>query len=269
MKQTKVFLTTFITAFSIMLCCFAAMYWLVVYPSPQSAANSKEGVPVLNPDYNDSKTTLIVVDFDTADFFFLLKLNALQNKVSLVSIPSAFELSKSQRTVRESMEYAGVMQCVQDISNEFDISVDYHLLCDRVTLDSITASFSPVDIQAIDGIPQSVEEYLFRGSPVVDITALINAAENSAAILDNEVGIKFLNLAVLQLIKSNMQNICDYALEDIKSNSSCLSTNMGAQDIQRVGRIINFLLREDASYEGLVLSDSEDAQEEIDRLLKQ
>lgn len=269
MRQTKAFLTTFIITFSIMLCCFAALYWVVGYTSPLSAGEGKSDVPILTPDYNDSKTTLIVMDTESADFFFILKLNALQNKVCLVSIPSSFYLSDAQRTISESMQYAGILQCVQDISTQFDITIDYHLLCDKTSLDKLLGSFSGLDIRSLPDIPQSISSYLLKGSEYVDTATLVNALDMSAAVLDNAVGTEFLNLAGLILIKNNMQNICDYALDDIKECFSYLTTNIGTLDIDRLKRITDFLLNDSTIYDRIVLADTETAQSEIDRMLKE
>ena len=269
MKQTKAFFVTFFISTSVMICCFTALYWIVGYSAPQSAAENKTGVPILTPDYNDTKTALIVMDTENADFFFLLKLNALQKKVSLVSVPASFPLSVPQRTLSESMSYAGIMQCVQDISEEFDISVDYHLMCDKDALEKIMASFIGLNTENLDGIPDSVKNYLLKGSAYIDTTTLINAADMSAAVLDNAIGLEFLNLAGMTLIKNNMQNICDYALDDLKENSSYLTTNINTRDTDRLRRIMTFLLSSEVQFGRLVLSDPATAQSEIDKLLKE
>ncbi|MBE6878286.1 MAG: hypothetical protein E7488_03860 [Ruminococcaceae bacterium] len=269
MKQTKVFFATFFISFSVMLCCFTALYWIVEYSSPYPAAEGQTGVPILIPDYNDTKTALIVMDAESADFFFILKLNALQNKVCLVSVPSSFFLSQVGRTMGESMDYAGIMQCVQDISRQFDISVDYHLMCDKTALDKIISSFSGLHTENLAGIPQSVSRYLLKSSEYIDTTTLVNAVDMSASVLDNPVGIEFLNLAGLALIENNMQNIHDYALSDIKNASSRLTTNISTQDTDRLRRIVNFLLQSKVQFDRLVLCDPATAQSEIDRILKE
>ncbi|MBR6519158.1 MAG: hypothetical protein IKT63_05750 [Oscillospiraceae bacterium] len=269
MKQAKAFFVTFFITTSLMVCGFTALYWITAYSAPQSAAENKTSVPLLTPDYNDTKTALIVVEADSTPFFFLLKLNALQKKVSLVSIPSSFPLAASQRTMAESMSYAGIMQCVQDISEEFDISVDYHLLCDKTALERIVSSFGSLNIKNIDGIPASVKNYLLKGSDYIDTAALVNAVYMSAAVLDNAVGLEFLNLAAMALIKANMQNICDYALGDLTENSSYLTTNINTREADRLRRIITFLLSADVQFDRLVLCDAATAQQEIDRILKE
>ena len=268
MRQFRAFAATFIISFSVMLCGFMAMYWVVQYTSPRAAGENQQGVPVLTPDYNDSKTTLLVLDCEKADFFFLLKLNALQNRVSLVSVPSAFYLSSAQRTLAESMEYAGIMQCVQDISGQFGINVDYHLLCDRNSLIELTDSFSGLDTAGME-LPQSVKGYLLKGSEYADTSALISAVDMAAAVLDSPVGIEFLNLAGLEMIRGNMQNICDYAIGDIKENFSGISTNIGTQEMDRLKRITGFLLNDSTEFDRLVLGDEGTAQVEIDRVLKE
>ena len=269
MKQTKTFLATFFIAFSFMLCGFAALYWIVDYTTPMQTGENRTDVPILTPDYDDSKTSLIVMDTQSADFFFLLKLNALQNKVSLVSVPSSFYLSAAGRTMGESMEYAGIMQCVQDICTEFDIAVNHHLLCDKTTMDSLLYSFSGFSADSFPDMPQSIKSFLLKGSEYIDTTTLVNSVDMSAAVLDNPLGLEFLNAAGLQLVKNNMQNICDYALEDIKDNFSNLTTNIGTQDIDKLKRITGFLVNDSTVYNRLVLTDAETAHAEMNRILKE
>ena len=269
MKQTKVFFATFFISFSIMLCCYMALYWIIGFSSPKTAGENARGIPLLTPDYNDSKTTLLIMRCNNADFFFLLKLNALQNKASLVSIPSDFHLSSAERTLAESMAYAGPMQCVQDLSRQFDITIDYHLLCDKSSMSSLLSSFSSLKISSLEGIPQSVSSYLLKGSEYMDTTTLLGAVDMAAAVLDNPVGLEFLNLVGLKLMENNMSNICDYALEDIKTVFTSIDTNIGTKDIDRLRRICTFLLNNSTQFERTVLADSATAQQEIDRMFKE
>ena len=251
-----------------MLCCFAALYWIVDYSSPLSANENQSGIPKAVPDYNDSKTTLVVLDSANTDFFFLVKLNALQNKVGIVTIPSDFYLSAANRTMADSMAYAGIMQCVQDVSEQFDISVDHHLLVDSTALCSIMSGFSPLNSNSL-AIPQSVKEYLLSPSGYTDISALVNSIDLSAPMLDNPIGREFLNLAATSLVENNMQNICDSAIEKIKENSSFVTTNIGTQEADRLRRIVTFLINSDTQFDRLVLADPATAQQEIDTLLKE
>ena len=269
MQQTKAFFVTFFITFSVMLCCFTALYWIVDYSAPLAAGEKQGGIPILTPDYNDTKTTLLIFDTDDADFFFLLKLNALQKKTSLVSIPSDFYLSSSGRTLGESMDYAGAMQCVQDLSRQFDIAVDYHLVCDKNSLGQILSSFSGLEINLFSGMPLAVKEYLSGNLATVDTSALITAVDRCAAMLNTPVGIEFINAAGLWLVQNNMANICDYALDDIKKNTSYITTNISTKDIDRLKRICSFLLTDSTSYDRLVLNNTETAQTEIDSILKQ
>jgi hypothetical protein len=66
-----------------------------------------------------------------------------------------------------------------------------------------------------------------------------------------------------------MQNICDHALDDLKENSSYLTTNINTRDTDRLRRIMTFLLSSEVQFDHLVLSDPATAQSEIDKLLKE
>ena len=269
MRQLKAFATTFIITFSVMLCGFMVMYWISVYDAPQAAGENKTGVPVLTPDYNDSKTTLVILDADSADFFFLIKLNALQNKVNVVSLPASLHLSSAGRTLGESMVYAGAMQCVQDISESFDISVDYHLVCSHDSVEKITSGFVPFDISSAEDIPQSVSSYILNNRSITETAALSAAVYSHAAVLDNDVGLTFLNAAVEKLIRDNMEAIYATSIDSIKENFSRLDTNMNTEDLDRMKRIMTFLLANKVQFDRIVLSDTETAQQDINRILKE
>ena len=73
----------------------------------------------------------------------------------------------------------------------------------------------------------------------------------------------------MTLIKTNMQNICDYALGDLTENSSYLTTNINTLEADRLRRIITFLLSADVQFDRLVLCDAATARQEIDRILKE
>ena len=269
MQRTKAFFVTFTITFSVMLCCFMALYWIVDYSAPLPAGENQSGVPILTPDYNDTKTTLLIFDTADTDFFLLLKLNALQKKVSLVSIPSDFYLSSSGRTLSESMGYAGPMQCVQDLSRQFDITVDYHLVCDKSSLSSVLSSFSALNTNLIDNIPKSVKEYLLNGNNYIHTATLVNAVDTAASALDNPIGLEFINTAGLWLVQNNISAICDYALDSVKENTSYVTTNISTKDIDRLKRICTFLISDSTTYDRLVLQNNETAQSEIDHILKE
>lgn len=265
MKRIQAFFVTFVITFCVMLCMFAGLYWFVS-SDVRAAETKQEKVPKTEVQPEDSKTTLCVLESGGQQFFFLIKLNAIQNKVSVVSIPSYFYLDKAERTLGESMDYAGVRQCVQDLSEQFDLKISYHMVCNTVLASKIMGSFTELELGGIS-IPEKAAEYL-KGDRA-DINSIVGAVELAAAGLNNPEGIEFLNISLYSLIKNNMVNLKEYVPDEIKGNFSQLNTNLGTQELDKLEKIAGYLCNENVEYSRLVVNEGENAQIQLDRELNQ
>lgn len=266
MTRLKAFMITFTLTFSIMLICFVGLYWFVQYSQPQAAGEAQHNVPILSLTPDDTKTTLVVLDCDEAQFYFLLQLNAIQQKVNLVSVPSSLYMSLPQRTLGQSMDYAGVRQCVQDLSQQFDITVDYFLVGDAAVFGTLLDSFAEIDTEDIE-LPKSVEQYLLKGNRYVDVNTLLTAIAVSPALLDNGVGIGFLNMTGCTLLKNNLQKLEKDVPQAIKDNYSLLNTDIGTRELDGLVRIVRLLGNAPVQY-GALVPDAENAQTQVEEILK-
>lgn len=270
MNSRRVFILSFTLTFSVMLCAFAAIYWSLGISPKQAADATKTDVPILKAGLDDSKTLLVCAKEQDTQFFLLIKFNALQNKVSVASIPSSLPLDKVGQTLSQSFDYAGMLQCVSDLKQQFDIAVDYHILCDYDGLGGIISSFSDFRLEELgESLPESVKNILLAGSESLDPKTIVNILKMAASTLDSEIGLEFLNNSALILLKNNLENLRDYGATDIKDNFSYLTTNLNVQALDKLHRILSLLCENEVSFERLVLSDEETATEQLHTFLSE
>ena len=267
MKRTQAFLVSFTITFCIMIISFMAVYWVAGWSADKAAGKNQQGVPILSLTPEDTKTALLVLDGTDAKFYFLIQLNGIQNKVNLVSVPSAYYLSAPQRTLGQSMSYAGVHQCVQDLSGQFDIAIDYYLVADIPQFTKLVEAFGEIDTTQIQ-IPQSIKTYLLKNVQHISITALMDVVGIDASLLDNGIGIEFLNTVGDLLLKNNLEKL-EAVGDKIKENYTKISTDINTQDIQQLKRIVRLLVDSQVEFAHLVLREEADAQEQMNILFKE
>lgn len=270
MSSKKIFFATFGIAFSIMLTAFMGLYWLLDI-SPVSPANiENEGVPILKPEISDTKTILLSIKENDSEFFLLIKLNALQNKISLVTIPKNLHLSKAGKTVSEALEYAGILQVVYDIKQEYDIAVDYHILCGFEALGEISSSFVGFKLNnSALNLPKEISELLLNKSEYMDMQAIINILHFAADAANTPIGLEFLNNMAKALFENNLSNLTDYLLQDLKSEFSNITTNINVQGIDKLKRILTLLYEMQGEVDGIVLKEGSEGYEQLNKLLKE
>ncbi len=238
MRSLKIFLITFLTSVCLVLFSFTVLYRFS-FPSLNPADANGENIPIAAPDSTDNKTILIFANGEKSGIFALLKLNAVDKKISFVTFPKDFIPPKSSRSLIESFEYAGIMQCVQDLSECFDISINHHMLIDSEILTAICRSFSPVSCNIISSpIPSNIQ--CFEDNSIgIDELAYIMDTQNELT----EQELKFISEVCLKIIQNNLENIQNYALSDIIKNMSYLTTDIGKQEIGKLSRIISLFQR--------------------------
>ena len=261
MQALKTFLITFFSSVCVVLLSFLALYWSA--GSSQKAVDAtKNDIPVAKAEVEDSKTTLILADFDSSQLFVLLKLNAIGQKITVATIPADYYFAASDRTLSQSFEYAGMMQCVQDMCDEFGIKIDYHLVLNKENLDMLTASFS--DITAAEIAPFVPQDFqLDTNAKSIKIKDMINFFEQNSPLLDNTEWQNFAAALTRVVVKNNISNIQNYTLTDIKNDFSYMLTNIGTQQAARLDRILSILSRTDTVFTHLALTDSSDAKQQI------
>lgn len=213
MQSLKVFLITFLSSVCIVMLSFAGLYWAIT-PSYQPADANKDNIPITKATSGDNKTALVFLQTKTDSSFFTIKLNAVDSLVSVTAYPADYYISHSGRTLLQSFEYAGIMQCVQDLSQQSDTTIDYHLVLDTDTLPLLEASFITEDV----------------------ISAL--STQNIQQLADN----------ILQTIKDHTSEIQTTLLPAVSQNLSWLYTNIGKTEANAIDRILTLLMRSHTEY---------------------
>lgn len=267
MEKLKAFFAAFTAALCIMLFCYGGLYWRYSSKWEKQAGGEKHNVPILTAMADDSKNILMIYRAQKADFYFLLQFNAIQDRINVLSLPQNIYMEKVQRTLGESMEYAGVLQCVQDLSAQYELAVDYYLVCGTQQLLQLTQGFEAVKTEGME-IPHYVENYLLKGSDRAEAAALVEAVDICSDVLCCPVGLEFVNLAGYTLLKDNLAAAKSHSLLSIRDDFSALSTNIGTVEAEKLKRILNLLLRSQPQFNRGVAA-QETAQQTVDGMFKE
>ncbi|MBR2028107.1 MAG: hypothetical protein IKA10_03820 [Oscillospiraceae bacterium] len=222
MQTFKTFLITFLSSVCIVLVSFAALYHIAA-PLPHTAGTQQGGVPITRATAADNKTTLVFLQNETDSIFLLVKLNAVDSAVTVTAVPPHFYLPLCSRTLLQSFEYAGIMQCVQDLSVQLDATIDFHLVLDSDSL------------------------------PLIDISFLSKETTGSVSPADCKAFAGY----TAQTIKNHMTEIQTATLPSLHKNLSFLYTNIGKAEAAQLDRILALLQRSEAEYSFDAISDSQ------------
>lgn len=219
MKAIKTFLITFMSSVCVVFISFAALYWLIT-PSQQPAGTNQNNIPITGATGSDVGNALVFLQKDSDGIFLLLKLDAINSKVSATAISPDYYIPHCSRTVMQSFEYAGIMQCVQDLSQHLETDISWHLVLDKESLPLLAASF------------------------IAEADAAFSADAESIAALAADV------------IKINMSEIQSVLLPSIPKNFSWLHTNIGKTEAAHISRILTLLMQNSPKFTHSVLSSS-------------
>lgn len=221
MQNFKIFLVTFLSSICIVLAGFGALYWLSA-PSPQTAGTNQNNIPITKATISDSKTTLVYLHSQTDSAFLLIKLNAINNTASVTAIPIDYYIPHRSRTLAQSFEYAGIMQCVQDLAEHLDTDINYHLDLDCEKLPQFDLSFIS---------EEAATDLVFSD--------LLSLASITA-----------------QAIKNNISEIQSVLLPLIPKNFSYLYTNIGKTEAAHISRILTLLVQNNGDFDYSVLNNN-------------
>ena len=251
MKTKYIFLTSFVLSFSVMTFAFLVYYQLnLVDLKKYPVDNNQKNVPILKAELADSKTLLLALDEGDNQYFTLIKFNAIQSKVSVAIVPQSLDLEIIGRTLGDSFEYAGIMQCVADLKLELGVPIDYYISLDCNSLSTMTSSLISGTFKG--EIPSSLTEYFYDG--IVDIQTLISLITLDPTRLNNEEGYIFLEKLILSSIEMNLQNILDYIIDDIQTMSSQVFTNLNVQSFNRLKRIMTLLCQNPVIFQSNIIT---------------
>ena len=265
MTGKKAFLITFVTTLSFMLAVFGLLYLMLDKDIIETDTN-QPGVAVA-PGVYDTKNLFVCAGSDECRFFFVLRLNAPQSKISVVSVSPSYVYPSTGRSLSQSMEKAGVLQCIMDTEEEFGIEIDNYLCCDWDEMRTILQDFKDFSIDTLgENLPQSIRGLLLKNAEKLDADSLINAVEKREKFLDNQLGLAFLNECAYMLMYANGENLYSYAGNRLKECYSLLDTNINTETLKDFQRILRFLDPETTEYiREVVTADDNRATEKINR----
>ena len=236
MSRLQAFFVTFAVTFGIMLCMFGGLYH-IVRTETRAAETKQQGIAVEQLQPKESKTLLWVNRGEGGDTFFVIKLNAIQNKVTVVALGEDFYMDKRQRTLGQAMAYAGVRQCVQDLSEHFDIKISWHLVCDGKTAADM-----------LGFMENSSAEIRGEGETGGEAHIAAKTAE-LLKMLDIPVGnTDFYAQTVCGLIKANMPQICSNMKTEIRNRYTDISTDLNTADVSQLEKIAQSLCNDAVVY---------------------
>ncbi len=253
----KVFFKTFIITLSIMLACYGILY-ITMGDNTYAAHTPQKNIPINKPTHQDSATILVSCGDENSRFFFVIKFNGYQNTVSVISVSPSFVLPQKGYSLSQSIQKAGIMQCVLDIKEEFGINVDYYINCSWDGMRKLLEDFCEFGIEELgSGLPPVIKNFLLAGADSLDRDSMINAVEKAGAFLDNRLGIGFLNEGAYRLIKFNGHNLYSLLSPRLKANYSSIQTNINSRDLKKLERIMEFIDPDTALYKRQVVVNGE------------
>lgn len=224
-----------------MLAAFGGLY-IVLRHRSRSAGTPQQGVAINQPTVNDTRNLFVSVGDDNSRFFFIFRFNAPQNKISVVSVSPSYIFSTTGRSMAQSMEKAGVLQCVMDTEGEFGIDINNYLHCDWDDMRDILQDFTDFGLERLgENLPAILKSLLLKNADYLDPDSLINAVEKAGRFMDNELGLGFLNECAYLLLYTNGENLDKYAGDRLKESYSALDTNLNTRSLKDYRRIIRFL----------------------------
>lgn len=257
----KVFLLTFGLTLGVMLACFGLVYLAGGFgPGGKAEVNKpQKGISMQTPGVEDSKTMLLALGSEDAPFFFILKFNALQSKVGIMAVSPSFKAKED--TLAHTLKRVGAMQCLMDLKEELGINIDYYLRVSWSGAAYLAKGLAPVDLQLWElGLPPAIEAFVLKRAQSLDADSLANAAAKAAPMLDNELGLAFLNEYMYGLICTNLESLPGVCGGRVKADYAALDTNIDTAALTRYGIIINFLLARDVQYPRQVIYSSDSLQ---------
>ena len=172
MTGRKAFFITFVTTLSIMMAAFGGLY-LMLDRDIIETDTPQPGVAVTQPGVRDTKNLFVCVGEEETAFFYIIRFNAPQSKISVVSVSPSYIYPSTGRSLTRSMEKAGILQCVMDTKEEFGIEIDNYLHCTWDDMRNILQDFEDFGIEYLgENLPYAVQKLLLKSAEMLMQTVL-------------------------------------------------------------------------------------------------
>ena len=233
----------FFISFFISMIGVAVIYgsmWGMIQGKTRETDTPQPGIAKTVPGVNDSKTLLLGLGEGENPYFFVIKLSAITNRIGIGCISGQYEFSDG-KTLAKSLKSAGIMQCLLDIEEEFDVKIDHYIYCSWQQAALLAKDMANINTDSLgEKLPPVIKDFLLSGAEKLAADTLINCRQKAAAFLDNEIGLAFLTETMAQLIMASSTNLADIT-ENIKDNYSDIYTNLNTTSLAQLQRICQFL----------------------------
>lgn len=233
----RAFLSAFFYSF-IAMGCGLLILWGTIRLGDVQTGTPQPKVPVLNPGTEDSKTILARIDFDGCGVYYILKFNAIENKIGILALSPRF------MDIDTVWNTEGPMRAKERLKQSLGIPLDFYLDCGESQARAILQDFSGIELADFNGgIPQVIKSLLLKNAQRADVDSLFNAVSRSAGFLDNGVGLEFLSRCAHLLTEANFAQRGAYCFDRISQVYRHIDTDMNKNSLDRLKIISRFLSR--------------------------
>lgn len=259
MRAKRAFLYSFTVSFIVMGACLGVL-WAGLEINSMQAGTPAPKVAMVNPGAEDSKTILIKTKVGRLPQYYLLKLNAIENKVGLVAI------SPRYKGIDQVSSLQGMGAARDMLKAELGVFIDYYLAIGEEQLRQVCRRFCEVEIDGIE-MPAVIRGYLLKNAQMADADSVLNRVRMCAGPLDSQVGLEFLGGYVMALIRANLVDNMGYAIKQVRNCYSYTDTDMNTNSLDRMEIIARFLSKGTAECRyGIIAAEEEMAREKVEKI---
>lgn len=220
--------------------------------------NPQSGVPILQPTADDRKTILIMTGETEPETFVLVRFDALENKIAVVSLPAQTVVLSSgvPRTLQQAVESAGPAQAVAALKETLKISVDHYIYCKPDQLVELTKQLGNTEMKLSNYISDESMRELKLDIPGVETLTLTTEMLKDALVqpAKNQMAHHLLRAqGYLAFLRSGEKWLAQVLTQSMRTAASKYSTNLTAIEIYDYERIFLFLQKKEPVFAACVL----------------
>lgn len=217
----------------------------------ETTQHVQSGVPVLGPTAQNDITILVAIAAEQPGFV-LLRIDALESRVSICSLPAeSVLLSPSGTTLLgKSYQTAGPARAATLLAQTLDITIDRYIAITPATIASVWGQTEPPRINVSGLLEQSeLDKQGLTAEPVLslspgDATAYLNGLNLPPARLAK------LRAAVWEAaLRQQLDTLVSVLPEALRKNTASLLTDCTATDFYTLEETLGFLARQEVSFE--------------------
>ena len=231
----------------------------------RQAARSESGIPIRLPKADDQLTVLLCVPGEQPGFL-LAYLNASQNCVHLLSVPSVLTVpfAEGEATLAQCYTAAGPARCREALTETLALPQDTHYLAlSPAVLERIAGRYGPVRVSLSGALTDDELARYGRDSRVQGLSAA--EAHGFLTGMDADAVVPQAHRAAARgaggdaFFRQNLDLLPGALPQALRSVSASLLTDLTALDLDTLDRTLEFLANNEAQIETQVLPGDEQA----------